>query len=128
MVKQALKVSMIFSLLVTPGATTAAQNPEGKCDGTNLEISICLDAAYKAADAELNAAYQQALKRAAQYSGTDVGKLRAAERAWIAYRDADCEAERGLWGRGSGGPNAYAMCRIALTMERTEHLKSGHGF
>jgi len=33
-----------------------------------------------------------------------VNNLRDSEQKWTAYRDAACNAERGLWGKGSGAP------------------------
>jgi uncharacterized protein YecT (DUF1311 family) len=45
---------------------------------------------------------------------------------WISYRDAGCKAEYGLWGGGSGGPNAQTLCLIRLTRQRTVKLKNAY--
>jgi hypothetical protein len=76
----------------------------------------------------LNMTYQLALKTVTSgYTTRDVQNLREAEKMWIAYRDAACKAEYGLWGGGSGGPDANTMCLVRLTRQRTAELKSDIG-
>jgi len=68
--------------------------------------------------------YQKALTMTKKFGNQDVENLRVAERKWTLYRDAACKAEYGLWGGGSGGPNALTMCVIRLTKQRTTDLKN----
>jgi len=49
-------------------------------------------------------------------------RLRAAQRAWIAFRDLDCQARAGSRG-GSFHPAALQLCLERLTDERTATLK-----
>jgi uncharacterized protein YecT (DUF1311 family) len=102
-----------------------AAQPEDACAGTTYDESVCLSKIRKQTDANLNTAYQKAMKSAAHYGEKDIQNLKDAERKWIAYRDAACEAEYNLWGGGSGGPNALIRCLIQITRERTAHLSSG---
>src|SRR5690348_6812188 len=111
-------------LLGVIGAVAAAQDDEKKCCCTTYDTSVCLSKIRDSIDAELNKTYQTALSMTKKFGREDLENLKDAERKWIAYRDAACKAEYGLWGGGSGGPNAHTMCVIRLTRQRTADLKS----
>lgn len=118
-----MKISAIFLPLVVLASVALAQDDETKCCCTTYDTSVCLSKIHDKIDAELDTTYQEALSMAKRFTGEDVENLKDAERKWIAYRDAACKAEYGLWGRGSGGPNAHAMCMIRITRQRTADLK-----
>jgi len=109
--------------LITP---LVAQSADDDCAGTTAETTACLYARYKTEDASLNAIYQRALKSAAEHSPKDLANLRDAQRKWVAYRDAACEAEYSLWGLGTGGPSAREACLLRVTRSRIEDLKSAY--
>lgn len=71
----------------------------------------------RAADAELNTAYQKALDT--MPDGEAKGRLREAQRAWIAYRDAELVLY-GALGTGGGG---LKIIQTELTAERTKRLR-----
>src|SRR5690606_5118972 len=50
-------------------------------------------------------------------------QLRYAQRAWIAFRDANCAMEYGVWGAGSMRQIAGADCQLRMTAERTLELR-----
>jgi uncharacterized protein YecT (DUF1311 family) len=75
----------------------------------------------KKADAEVNRVYHSTVKR---LQADDAALLRKAQRAWLAYRDAQCEAERALWGGGTGGPAAWMSCKVELTRQRTAEIEN----
>lgn len=50
--------------------------------------------------------------------------LRDAQRAWIAFRDADCDHEYAIWGEGSMRQIAGALCLLERTATRTLELRS----
>ena len=54
--------------------------------------------------------------------GQRVEALRDAQRAWIAFRDAECAMEYAAWGTGSIRSIAGADCMMSLTAERTVRL------
>lgn len=72
-------------------------------------------------DAKLTDAYRRAWKEWADHPSVIV-KLRDAERAWIAYRDANCESEHRTYEGGTMGPNMSASCQIKLTRQRIEEI------
>ena len=54
--------------------------------------------------------------------------MRKAQRAWIAFRDADCRGLVALdWAGGSGTPMAVSICMTDLTKRRTKTLKERYG-
>lgn len=60
---------------------------EPSCDGNTFQMVECLKAKTAAWDKRLNVAYQKAVQDA-QPAQRD--QLRAAQRLWIQYRDANC--------------------------------------
>ncbi len=72
----------------------------------------------RAADAELNASYQKAM--AAMPSAGTKAKLKEAQRAWVAFRDAQIALNGEL--PGATG-NTLKMLQTELTQERTKQLK-----
>jgi uncharacterized protein YecT (DUF1311 family) len=93
--------------------------------GTTAAITDCFDREYTKADAELNRIYKLA------FTGLDAkaaDNLRKAQRAWIVYRDAQCDAEYAKWDGGSGGPAAHFACLLQLTQLRTRELHKTYPF
>ena len=123
-----MRMACSIALLLVLSTIAFAQDEESKCDGTTYDMSVCLSKIHKNVDSELNSVYRQALKAFSDnYRPQDVENLRTAQRRWIAYRDADCRAEYGLWGGGSGGPNANLICLIKRTRQRLADLRGMHG-
>lgn len=107
-------------LLGTLGAAPARSQP---CDSavTQPDMNACADRAFHQADAGLNAAYGQVIAR---LTGEPEVKQRlvAAQRAWIGFRDAECEfVSAGAIG-GSVRPMVGSICLEALTKARTKQI------
>ena len=96
----------------------AAGNP---CEGsTTRDVEQCLATDLARADAELNRYYAAGTKRLTEQKDTAaLAKLRTAERAWIAYRDAECDAVYESWSQGTIRGAMNLGCRIALAKART---------
>ncbi len=79
----------------------------------------CIGAELKIQDGRLNAAYRKAMGELTSGQKT---KLQAAQRAWIAFRDADCAAQEDQdWGTMS---RVFANdCVLSRTVERTIELE-----
>jgi uncharacterized protein YecT (DUF1311 family) len=123
---KALFLAPISLALFACVAQAAPQKDLSDCVGTNFDTTKCISEHYKNADADLNVTFQKALKSAADYGPKDVAKLRDAQRKWVAYRDAECEAEYSLFGGGSGGPAAHSGCLLRITEQRIEDLKAAY--
>ncbi|HET9227515.1 MAG TPA: lysozyme inhibitor LprI family protein [Thermoanaerobaculia bacterium] len=90
---------------------------------TQLEMNSCAAEKYKKADAELNQVYKAVLEEYKD-DALFIEKLRAAQRAWLAYRDAEVEAK---FPRREGEGSAVQMCipllQAQLTEERIKALR-----
>ena len=93
---------------------------------TQLDMNLCARLDWEAADAELNLAYEAAVARAETFDTYPEGRaeetLRAAQRAWVTFRDAVCESEAALWDGGSAEPMVRSGCLAAVTRRRAEEL------
>ncbi len=97
-------------------------DPEKSCDGNTYEMVECLKAKTAQWDKRMTIAYQQALKDAvpAQHD-----QLRAAQRLWIQYRDANC-LYYGL-GEGTIARLDAGECMRSMTEIRAKELEGlGH--
>ena len=113
-------------MLSLPSSMSLAQKVEKACEGTTYDVSVCLLREYKALDAKLSICYRKALESTRNYTQHDTQKLKDAQRRWIAYTDAECNAVLGLWGGGSGGPSARTVCLITHTQARIAELEESH--
>jgi len=123
-----MRPSGLFSIVILSaaaliGAAVSAHagdqgDPDQGCDGSTYEMVECLKAKTAQWDKRLNAAYQQALKDAQPKQRE---QLRAAQRLWIQYRDANC-----LYydlGEGTIARIETGDCMYRLTKSRAEELE-----
>jgi uncharacterized protein YecT (DUF1311 family) len=90
--------------------------PEGR---TQLDYNICAADEAAEADSLLNDRYQQVLRKV----GEDrVELLRAAQRAWIRFRDAECTFQASEMSGGSGERSLESLCVAHLSRERVEEF------
>jgi uncharacterized protein YecT (DUF1311 family) len=118
---------LLLTLLAFPISSLAQENET--CEGamTTYDISMCFSRILKKVERELNSTYQRALTLTQRdYTARDVQNLRFAERRWMAYRVAACNAEYELWGFGSGGPAAHTGCLIKIAKQRIADLKEAY--
>jgi uncharacterized protein YecT (DUF1311 family) len=86
MLRICLGAALMAALVSTAGAGEQG-DPDRACDGSTAEMVDCLRADTAQWDKRMTIAYQQAMKDAAQQQRE---QLRAAQRLWIQYRDANC--------------------------------------
>jgi uncharacterized protein YecT (DUF1311 family) len=96
-----------------------AGDPDQSCDGSTTEMVDCISAKTARWDKRMTIAYQQALKNAASPQQHD--QLRAAQRLWIQYRDANCL----YYGMGEGTIARVdaAECVRSMTEARARELE-----
>jgi uncharacterized protein YecT (DUF1311 family) len=82
-------------------------------------MTRCAQAEYAQVDAELNQRYQAVKGTLSADKQTD---LVAAGRAWIAFRDADCEFVQSQFEGGSIQPMVYWGCLTQRTQDRIDEL------
>jgi uncharacterized protein YecT (DUF1311 family) len=84
------------------------------------EMNEKFQADFEKADARLNAVYKKTL---ATLDAEGKKKLVAAERAWVAYRDAEAAFEADSERGGSMAPLIYSQTCLELTVARIEQLR-----
>ncbi len=101
----------------------AAPQPDCERADSQPEFNECALISLRAADAALNRQWAATLRAArSEDDAPRVARLRAAQRAWIAFRDAHCDA---LHFPAIGASMDYTLnigCRTRLTEERTRQL------
>ena len=102
-----------LALVLTPLAAAA------KCDAeaTQAELNACTGAAFEAADRELNTLYGTMKARLAGDDQT-LTLMTLAQRAWIAWRDAECDFTAAGVATGSIYPTIRGQCLTDLTTAR----------
>jgi uncharacterized protein YecT (DUF1311 family) len=130
-VKTVLKLSLL--LLPSLSSPALAQwSPPTACDRlSGYEMQSCLTREMSQADMKLNEAYRRAQAAIVADPQTPAGQrtvwqdnLTKAQRAWIAYRDADClfDLIGAEWHDGSGTTAAQQACILDKTQRRTKEL------
>jgi uncharacterized protein YecT (DUF1311 family) len=116
-------VAVVSICLLASAAHAGDQgDPAQPCDGNTLEMVECLKAKTAQWDKRMTVAYQQALKDAAPQRHD---QLRAAQRLWITYRDANCL----YYGMGEGtiARIEAGECMRSMTEARARELEGpGH--
>jgi uncharacterized protein YecT (DUF1311 family) len=96
--------------------------------GPQAEMNGCFAKEAQDADARLNATYRKLLSKIKDHK-VAVAKAVAAERAWVAFRDAQLaalwpvESDADLQSLGTAHSMCYAMERKAMTEERIKQLR-----
>ncbi len=93
--------------------------------GSGADETACFAATAKKSDAELNELYRRVLT---VVDGDELVKLEAAQRLWMRFRDANCDAEHELYLGGSAASMVKLACLEAVTRHRTEELKVMYGW
>lgn len=135
-IRSCLLLAIALLLLSAPIAAAQDGEPEVDCQNAQaqIEMNICAGRDYEAADEELNAAYkvtmaaarkmdEQAREMGEHYVGA-VDALKRAQRAWIGYRDGQCELAGFEARGGSMEPMLVSGCLADLTRKRTAELKA----
>lgn len=114
---------------LTPDCIGAAARQCQQAPGgdTTIGIAQCVMGEHAAWDAALNREYQAAR---AQYADdrTAADSLRDAQRAWIAWRDAECAFQYDRYGGGSMRMIASANCQMSMTAMRALELRGLQGW
>ena len=113
-------------LALAAGPTSA--DPTLECDrSSQVEIADCLAGVEANVDRTIEIALGFAMDSAQELDDVTgrevmVPALSAAQTAWAAYRDAECEAVGASFGGGSGTGIAVRACRIDMGRMRVDQL------
>jgi uncharacterized protein YecT (DUF1311 family) len=115
-------VAFVVGALAMSLADTSAGQEKNPCHNpqTQVQINECAAKEYKTSDGELNLIYKQLYSRLSSRRRT---QLRAAQAAWIKYRDAQCEFENAEERGGSIYSALQYGCLSTISRARTAELK-----
>lgn len=116
-------------VLIVMSSAAFAQDDTIKCnpEGTQIEMNVCAGEDYQKADKKLNETWKKLMVKF-KNDKTATTNLKKAQKAWVAFRDADIEAmfscasgDGGCWG------SMESMLRSgelqAMTEARTKRLQ-----
>lgn len=121
-----ISFAIILSLSPTVDAKVLEAAPENECEGgSQMENTECVGAKLNIADQELSATISAIRKRLS--GGTSASleidhRLINSQRAWVAYRQADCSLEGAEMLGGNGEAPRIQSCELARTIERLHEL------
>jgi len=126
----------------TQSSTTSPTKPEPCPDAkSQLDLDDCYSKLYQSADTQLNSTYNNIvgfMKKnlsVAQHDNnaalithneTSLAKLLAAQRAWLAYRDANCDSVKFQYDGGSIQPMIWSQCMADATQQRITTLTTAY--
>ena len=117
----------IIAVAVTTSAASADKADEACKDagtGSYQAFNACAGAGYKETDRNLNKLFAKVLSDTKKHTNAkEVEKsLRAAQRAWLTYRDRTCEMASWIesWAHA---PDRRSVCMSVLTAKRIEEIK-----
>ncbi|TPK95192.1 lysozyme inhibitor LprI family protein [Mesorhizobium sp. B2-4-14] len=115
-----MRRTFLYACLIVLAATAAVRAQEcDRSDDSQQMMNICAGEDYQAADARLNKAYQDLI---GSDDADDKRLLQAAQRAWIAFRDAECAHTTAASQGGSIHALEVSQCLTRLTNERIKQL------
>lgn len=119
MMRLRLRFAVLFAATLAAGPVHAACEDNA---ANQLELNDCAGQSLAKSDLALNGLYREIMQRLGKTSA-EAKQLVAAQRAWIAFRDAECDfASAGVAG-GSIYPMTVANCRDTLTQKRIDDFK-----
>lgn len=135
MIKAVLPFLLCGCVLLVDGPAAGDDEPTVDCANamTQRDMNFCAARDYQEADVALNAQWKLTrdvmmkwdgeLKETGTKAGGEEALLKA-QRAWISYRDGQCEAAGFSARGGTLEPLLVSSCLADLTRKRTEELKA----
>lgn len=125
------KLFISLTLLAGLISTNSLAATEDECDSndtSNLMMKICVAADYQKADEKLNTIYKQMAsslkKENSEMSKEILSRLVKAQKAWVGFRDAECDLQATEMLGGTGEGLVALACLKDLTEKRVEELKN----
>jgi uncharacterized protein YecT (DUF1311 family) len=115
-------VAAVLVLAAGPARAQGDADLGQECDGSTAEMVECLSRQTKVWDGRLNEAYQKLMQST---QGAQREKLRATQRLWMQYRDANCAYYAA--GEGTVSRVEAAECMRSMTESRTQELEQAGG-
>ena len=114
-----IEFAVAAALVALLAGSAQAQQVDCKNALSQNDMNFCADQDFQKADKALNAAYRKVM---ADMDDATKTKLKIAQRAWVTFRDAECDYESMSEAGGSMQPMIYSTCQARLTKVRTKEL------
>ena len=118
-----LKKYLLLPFLLSPMLSNASPAQVNCKDYTSLsthEMLQCEDQELQHYDRQLNSVYKQLMHK---LPPEERARLKKAEKAWIAYRDLECDFEGFEMRGGSGEALLIQGCLVVKTKNRLKELR-----
>lgn len=118
-------LAALVALLAVAAVAGPTRAQADDCDSAQgqADLNECYGKAFKASDAELNKLYKEITARLKDDPDT-TRLLVATQRAWVAFRDAECNFQESAVAGGTAAPMIHAMCLDGQTKSRIEDFKA----
>jgi uncharacterized protein YecT (DUF1311 family) len=113
------RLPILAVICLAMAAHAHAETLDCKNASDQTSLNRCADLDFKAADKKLNATYATLMKK---ISAQGKPRLQKAERAWVAFRDAQCDFQTSSPDPYSARPMVYAGCLKQLTEAQNKLL------
>ena len=124
---------LLAALALAPALPGPQAAHDRRCDSAvTQDLNACFGAKWQRADAAMNVAYRAAMAKMkaqdaqpqpdATTGPSYAGALLASQRAWLAFRDAECLNESYRYRGGTMTEMEDLGCRATLTQTRTKQL------
>lgn len=117
-----LRIAAVLLLTFKVGIA-AAQAQDVDCNNpqNTVEMRFCASQDFEAADKHLNKAYCALTKR---LDAEPLEIFKQSQRAWIGFRDSECEFQAYWTKGGSISPQLEVQCMTVLTKARVKQLEA----
>ncbi len=106
------------------GGKPAYSNEHNRClkisGGIDRKMVECISTEFERQDRTLNDTYRQLTTK---LESENRNALKRAERAWVAFRDAQCGFEYAEQGEGTLAPVVLVDCKLKMTIVRNRELR-----
>lgn len=114
-------LAVLWLLMLMAASPAKAGGPDCSRAEAQTELTLCAIQSRDAADAELQRTYERVMEKIDSRRAKAL--LRRAQKAWVAYRDSECEFESSGSQGGSIHPMQVAACQNAMIHARTMQLE-----
>jgi uncharacterized protein YecT (DUF1311 family) len=122
MQKSLCALLIVLATALPTRAQEKADIPDPECDGGTFDLVKCLEETTAKWDKRLNEAYRETLTEGPK---EQQAQLRAAQRLWVQFRDANCK----YYGLSEGSIRhvLYGSCMLDMTKARAKELEAAPG-
>lgn len=112
-------VYLVSGLFLLTGSALAELCDEPK---TQADMNYCAKYGFEHADGELNDVYGRLKEAYAKYPSSKAALVKS-QRAWLAFRDAECKQDEAAADGGSDTALIVLHCKARVTTARTNQLQ-----